>query len=224
MQLAKLDLVFLKLYLFSKIFKNICINFIGIVIPNWIICLILLLIYSPLCWVRKIHRYSRFNFLSDCIFYFNFGVILVSTSINIFNGGISEDIKIFIHDSYLLFIGTSVYIFEGVRNVIPTRDICKSPSDYSKVLTLSMLIFTFIVIGFGLLNYLWYGDIILQQTQFITKALPENNIFFQSVLLLFMVHLFIQYPLTVNSVYSGIKVSFIKKWFKNTWRSIFILL
>ena len=143
---------------------------------------------------------------------------------NLINNGITEDIHYSNNNNYSLFIGTSIYIFEGTRLVIPIKDICQYPKDYSKILTITLVCVSWIFIGFGLLNYLSYGNVILQQAHLITKVLPDGNVLIQILFVLFILHLFILYPLTMHPVYSGIKKKIFGKWSKNIFKTLIVLL
>lgn len=90
----------------------------------------------------------------------------------------------------------------------------------------------FILIGFGLVNYMAYSDEELSQAKLITRLLPSSNPIVQAVELLFMVNLFISYPLIIHpanmiierNLYKNMGQTTLRKWLKNWNRTLLVAL
>lgn len=130
----------------------------------------------------------------------------------------------------MVFVGTCVFAFEGVGIVLPVKDTCRDPKQYRFILTLMICIVASLLIAFGLFNYVAYPTEDLAQAKLITRLLPSDNVIVQIVELLFIVNLFISYPLVIypsniiieNYVYKRVDQSSFRKWMKNFNRTILV--
>mmetsp|Transcript_12079 Transcript_12079/g.12084 ORF Transcript_12079/g.12084 Transcript_12079/m.12084 type:complete len:81 (+) Transcript_12079:1025-1267(+) len=75
----------------------------------------------------------------------------------------------------MVFVGTCVFAFEGVGIVLPVKDTTRNPKQYRFILTLIMTIVAFLLIAFGLTNYMAYSNEELINAKLITRLLPSNS-------------------------------------------------
>lgn len=130
----------------------------------------------------------------------------------------------------MVFVGTCVFAFEGVGIVLPVKDTCKDPKQYRFLLTLMITIVACLLIAFGTFNYLAYPNEEIVHAKLITRLLPHDSFIVQIVLLLFILNLFISYPLVIypsniiieHYVYPRMEQSMLRKWLKNSNRTILV--
>lgn len=204
----------------------------GVVCPYWVIGVMLFFIYTPLCWVRKIQKFARYHVFADIALLITLVVVVVYAVANVAQkGSFATDVEMINKNNYLIFLGTSIYSFEGAGIVLPIRDVCKYPKDYPKVLLCVMGFLSVLFISFGLFCYVSFGAEELKSAPLVTKLLPSDSILIMVIMVLFMIHLFISYPLTVHPaniiieffLYSEMKQSSSRKWLKNTTRTVLVI-
>lgn len=81
--------------------------------------------------------------------------------------------------------------------MIPVYDITEDTGRYPLVCMLTMGILVCVYSGFGVFNYMIYGDG-LEKISLITKILPQGSIFVSLTELIYMVNLIITYPLVIH--------------------------
>ncbi|CAI2366461.1 unnamed protein product [Moneuplotes crassus] len=170
----------------------------GFTVNTWIMGLILFFIDTPLCWVRKIQTLERYHFLGD-LTVFSAGIILISEAISFRNdqGSFAEDIEPFNSDKYLVFLGTAIFIFEGVGIILPVREACKNKHHFPAIFTCVILFLCCFFASFGFFNYAVYGEELLSNAPLVTKVLREGNLVVEVVMILFIINVVLSYPLII---------------------------
>ncbi|KAF4668688.1 hypothetical protein FOZ61_005940 [Perkinsus olseni] len=112
-------------------------------------------VIAPLCWFRQVSKLSFTNFLANVLIFFSLcgllGFIIAGGDeasslhkdqrtyprINFWDGG------------FLVFMGTALYVFEGIGLILPTYDSMREPEQFGKVFTRAFSITTasFLFIG-----------------------------------------------------------------------------
>ena len=73
------------------------------------------MILAPMVWVRSLQVFFQFHLAADIIITFSIIVIIYfATQTTMTNGGLSDDIEPVNYNTYLTFIGTSIFAFEGI--------------------------------------------------------------------------------------------------------------
>lgn len=181
--------------------------------------------------MRKIQKFAKYHVFADVTIILAMAVIMLYAALYVKKEQrFAEDVEEFNSNSYLIFLGTAVYTFEGVGIVLPIKDTCQNPQDYHKIVMAVMFFLVTIFIMFGLFNYFAYGASMLMEAPLITKLLPSGSLPVEVVMILFIINLFITYPLVIhpaniiieNTLYSGIPQSSIRKWLKNINRAVLV--
>jgi proton-coupled amino acid transporter len=189
------------------------------------------MIYSPLTWVRKIQKFAKFHVFADIAIGLTICVIVVYTFMFYQEQkGFSEDVTPINQDKYFVFFGTSIYVFEGIGIVLPVKDSTQNPEKYKYILSGMMFLLVILLIAFGSFNYFVYGAYMLKDAPLITRLLPTGAYPIEIVMLLFIVNLFITYPLVIHPanmvvesyLYKNMRQSSIRKWSKNFTRTILV--
>ena len=156
-------------------------------------------ILTPMIWVRKIQVYAQFHLAADIIIVFVLIVIMSFAASNIVeNKGFSNDIHFINTNTYLSFIGTSIFAYEGIGVVLPVKDTWKNPKNYSFIAILVLIVWSLLYFIFGAFNYLSYGATVLKSAPLITKALPQNSRIIQCSVILYIFTSFISYTLILH--------------------------
>jgi len=216
--------------LISQNINQILMFHFGIEINIWFIGVFIFFILTPLWWVRKIEYFAQFHIFADFIM---ITVLLTILSYG-FNfaaeeGSFSQEITVFNQDKFLVFFGTSIFLFEGVGVILPIRESWQKPQNFPKILTLMIIFLTMVLIIFGLINYLIYGDL-LSNAPSITKLMPVGSLPYEIVILLFIINLVITFPLILYPSTSVVEsylfrnmTSPHKKWLENSARTWLVM-
>jgi proton-coupled amino acid transporter len=80
----------------------------------------ILIIYTPISWVRNIAKFS-FTFLLGVIlvFFTLFVVSIYAITLLVEQGGRGPDVVFFNQSGYLTTMGTCIYCFEGIGVIMP---------------------------------------------------------------------------------------------------------
>jgi proton-coupled amino acid transporter len=115
------------------------------------------MIYTPLCYVRKIEKFSYFHIFADVVIFFTVCCIIGYTISYGLEHGIGEGVVFINTSSFLDIIGFAVYSYEGVGIMLPVRDITLHKEDYKKVLICVMTTTFLSYTLFGVFCYIIYG-------------------------------------------------------------------
>lgn len=126
--------------------------------PKYYIWIVLIVII-PICWVRKIARLSWVAIVADVFIAFGLICILYFTSNQIAQNGIGKNIILVNSENFGLMIGTAVFSYEGIGMVLPIVEGMKNPEKFPRVLTVGMIICSFVFTLIGAIGYIAYGDI-----------------------------------------------------------------
>lgn len=137
----------------------------------WIYGAIVIMIYSPIAWVRNIAKFS-FTFMLG-----NLLIVMGVTFVTVYcfmtmarQGGLGEGLQFVNPDSYLNTLGYSVYCFEGIGIVMPVMQSSAEPAQFKSALIAAITTLTVVYIAFGEIGYLTWGSGIDQALA--TEMLP----------------------------------------------------
>lgn len=141
-----------------------------------ILCILVLLL-TPLCFSRSIHKLEAAILVADFLIIVGLFVCL-GYGISFLKVNGVADLQSFKSSTCGLFIGTAVFTFEGIPFILPIRSSMQEPQHFwqvfCKVFPGIVLFFT----GFGLLGYAAYGDATLPV---VLKNMPQGDILAQGV-------------------------------------------
>lgn len=92
----------------------------GVDISVGMIILLQTLIYIPLSWVRYINYFAFSNLIADALILYGLAYILGNSCSTLVQQG-PQTVQLFNSIDFPVFIGTSVFTFEGIGLVIPTQ-------------------------------------------------------------------------------------------------------
>lgn len=141
----------------------------------WLMIALQIPIYTPLTWVRKIKYFAMTNLLADVLVLFGLLYILSYSAEHMAEAKEPAEWHNFNAQNYGLFLGTAVYVFEGIGLVLPIYNSMDASirHTFPKVLktTIGFLVSFFCV--FAGVVYAAFGT----ETQaVVTLNLPSNGI------------------------------------------------
>ena len=92
-----------------------------------IFCLIL---FSFLCFVRKIEVFAATHLFADAMIMLAIIIIVSFGGIKISNDGLKNDVAFINQKTFTDAIGFSVYAFEGIGMILPVQEITANPAGY----------------------------------------------------------------------------------------------
>lgn len=134
--------------------------------------------------------------------------------------------------TYLSFIGTAIYAYEGIGVVIPIMDETKDKKSFSKLIFIVISLLSFLYIFFALIAYFTFGPKLLTDCPLITNCLPNDSVVISITMFLWIINIFISYPLCVypanmiieSYLYKNMPESIKKYWLTNLSRTILVAL
>ncbi|KAI9189529.1 hypothetical protein H9P43_000962 [Blastocladiella emersonii ATCC 22665] len=187
-------------------------------------------LYIPLALVRKLKNFAVLSLIGDAFILLGLGVVAATALQTIADrGGVAPGIKQFNSESFALYIGTSVYTFEGVGLVIPIAQSMKRPSQFGWVLSFTMVLTTAVYLFIASVGYLAWGDDV--QT-IVLLNLPATS-WSSAIFVLYILAIVFTWPLVLFPVMRIIeqavlphadgKASTLHKWQKNALRTALVV-
>jgi len=186
------------------------------------------LIYTPLCWVRKIEKFAFFHIFADVAIAIGLIVIVVYGSKEVANNGFSDDSQFFNSKTFLSVIGLAAYTFEGIGIVIPVMETTSRPDLYPYILSGVIVLVTFIYLFFGNWMYFSFGRERIGENPLITDALPPKDIAVTIVEIIWIINLIFTYPLVLHPAnmvfesyaFPNMSKGIARRWAKNFTRTL----
>lgn len=202
---------------------------------------VLLVIYTPLCWIRKIEILAPTHIFADIMIVVTLVTLCIYAGMYIQEHGFAKDVPAIKGDTFLDAIGSSVYAYEGIGVVLPIYEVTKKPENMNKNLVAVMTVVLAIYLIFGYLMLFAYGKLLGDSpliTETVTNAEAADHKgqkFIDYVILVikvfFSFNLIFSYPLVIfpanavieENLYRDWPKSERRKWFKNLNRFIMVL-
>lgn len=193
-------------------------------IPLHVLILAQCFVFIPLAMIRKIQRLSVFALIADVfiviglmyLYYYDFYTLATS--------GVA-DISFFSAERFPLFIGTTIFTYEGIGLVIPITEAMKEPKRLPQVLWRTMAFITLLFSTMGAISYMAFGDNV--QT-IVLLNLPAKDPGVSTIIALYSLAICLSIPLqlfpAIRIMENGLfttrsgKNNTIVKWEKNVFR------
>lgn len=184
-------------------------------------------VFIPLALVRKISTLSASALVADVFILFGLIVLYVYDASFLAANGIA-DIRLFNSQDFALFIGTSIFTFEGIGLILPIQQEMKRPEQFPRVLGIVMIIVTTVFTTAGVFSYAAFGSAV--QTVVILN-LPDGK-FTRAVQLLYSIAILLSAPIQMFPAIRIVENSIITKsgkfntsikWKKNFLRVLLVI-
>lgn len=141
-----------------------------------------LVVLVPLAFIRKISRLGMVALLADVFIFIAIGYIYYCDLSKISHHGLEPTVRLFNTDKFILMIGSSVFLFEGIGLVLPIQSSMSHPDHFGRILNTVMALITFLFASVGALSYGAFGS----QTKInIISNFPQSDQFVNFVRLSF---------------------------------------
>ncbi|KAM3579471.1 hypothetical protein VKS41_007930 [Umbelopsis sp. WA50703] len=195
-----------------------------VAIPLHVLILVQCFVFIPLAMIRKIQRLSVFALIADVfiviglmyLYYYDFYTLATS--------GVA-DISFWSAERFPLFIGTTIFTYEGIGLVIPITEAMKEPKRLPQVLWRTMAFITLLFSTMGAISYMAFGDNV--QT-IVLLNLPAKDPGVSTIIALYSLAICLSIPLqlfpAIRIMENGLfttrsgKNNTIVKWEKNVFR------
>lgn len=136
--------------------------------------LLQILVYIPLSWIRYISYFSISNLIADVFILYGLAFILGNSFWLLATNGPAQDVELFNKQDYPVFIGTSIFTFEGIGLVLPTQSSLNKARQarFPRLLTWTVVGLLFFYSFFAGINYITFGSGIAPM---VTSSLPRNG-------------------------------------------------
>jgi proton-coupled amino acid transporter len=190
-----------------------------------------LVVLVPLALIRRISRLGMVALLADVFIFIAIGYIYYCDFSEISRHGIEPTVQLFNPEKFILMIGSSVFLFEGIGLVLPIQSSMLHPEHFGRILNTVMALITFLFASVGALSYGAFGS----ETKInIISNFPQSDQFVNFVRLSFSlailagtpVQLFPALRILEGRIFgrkSGQRSLFIK-WKKNMFRTAIVVI
>eukprot|EP00743_Colponemidia_sp_Colp-15_P005167 GILK01005561.1.p1 GENE.GILK01005561.1~~GILK01005561.1.p1 ORF type:complete len:468 (+),score=51.24 GILK01005561.1:59-1462(+) len=195
-------------------------------VPEYAVALSTAAVLVPLVWVRKIAQFALSNLVADVFIIYTLIYIFINSSVGLAEEGHGA-VQPFHWGSCLIFLGTAVYLFEGVGMILPISEAMAKKEEFPRLLSWSTLALVIVFSLFGLLNYIYYGDSV--QPLAVSNLNPHSWPA-QVILCVYCIALVLTYPLMffpVVAIVEGMVFApgpstSLRKWKKNAFRVVLV--
>lgn len=203
--------------------------------PDWVFILIQLVVYIPLCWVRKIKHFSFTSLIADVFILLGLAYIFYMDLRLLAARGPAHDIVWFNMTSFPLFVGTAIFAFEGICLILPIAESMQKPQQFGWVLTACIATIAVIFVGIGATSYATFGP---KVATIIFLNMPagagSGAAIVPTLQFLYGLAIMLSFPL---NIYPAIRIteavifgttstgkgSMLVKWQKNFYRAVLVL-
>ncbi|CAO3674193.1 unnamed protein product [Umbelopsis vinacea] len=195
-----------------------------VVIPLHVLILAQCFVFIPLAMIRKIQRLSVFALIADIFIVIGLIYLYYYDFFNLATTGIAE-ITLWNADRFPLFIGTTIFTYEGIGLVIPITESMKEPERLPQVLWRTMAFITLLFTTMGAFSYMSFGDNV--QT-IVLLNLPAKDPGVSTIIALYSLAICLSIPLqlfpAIRIMENGLfttrsgKNNAVVKWEKNVFR------
>lgn len=130
----------------------------GVELNLWWFAIGIIIIYSPLAWVRGIGFWANFYTFAIMMIIFTTSVCFFYSVYNLSKHG-QENPGFIAYDSKNMWdmIGFSFYCFEGIGVLLPIMESAQNPEKFEKLLRYSLFSLSVYFIVFGVTCFAWFG-------------------------------------------------------------------
>jgi proton-coupled amino acid transporter len=167
----------------------------GYQLNQWFISIGIIMVYSPLAWVRKIAVFAKgFQLAMIMILISTVSIIAYSVWGLATTGPVNDGFHMFNEYKYWDMVGFSFYTFEGIGCLLPIMKESQNPERFPTILKLAMGTLALYMSLFACVAYKYFGT---QAEPIVINNIDEKNLYMQLIKLLFCVNLVFSYPMTI---------------------------
>jgi len=138
--------------------------------PAWVFILLQLIVFIPLSLFRTVKSFAIPAIMADVIVLLGIGTTVYYSIAEISDHGVKH-VELFNSTKFAIFLGTSVYTFEGIALILPLHEAMADKKKMPIVLVIGMLTLIASFTGFAIVSFLAFGEDV---DTIILRALPQK--------------------------------------------------
>lgn len=191
----------------------------GFTHDEWITASMCLIVFTLLCWVRKIEIFASTHIFADVMILITLLYVIIMGIRKLSLQGPSEPKVKPITESWAVGFGWSIYSYEGIGIILPVQDITRDPENYFRIVAA--------VIGFVGFMYVFFGIYCTQVWQTDIKTIIIDNLndpeispkgLQYTIIILFCFNLLFSYPLVLYPAHIIVESVLYHDWPKSKKR------
>lgn len=124
---------------------------------KWYFIVAIMILYSPLAWVRQLQYYSPVYLAGNIIIFFVCFTLMVKCLKLIHTSGSHSEIQPIENSGIISTVCVSLFFFEGIGSVMPIMKQTRNRHDFKQVTTYAILTLAIFFAVFSTLCYLYLG-------------------------------------------------------------------
>jgi len=192
----------------------------------WYIAVGQVVIFIPLCFIRKIKYFGQVHLIGDIAVLATVIALLYNSIIQI-KDNTSFDFSSFplINSGWAKVVGMAVTMLEGVGVILPIKESMENKKDFNSIIIVGMTVVIVVLSGFPIFAYFSYGD---NTHEIILTNLPFDKIYIQVVMLLLVFSIIVVFPVQLYPAFQIlerfiIKCNYGKTLYENILRTTIVL-
>ena len=173
----------------------------GIKIGVWTIAMILSLIVIPVTLIRQLNNLSCGFVVGVICIVASALISLILLQIKFENNGYhaGKNLMMLNSDTYLSFVGFSIYSWEAIGIIMPIMDQTERPQDFGRMLLYCIITLNVFYLVLGDLSYFYLGDKLTGN--FITQDLDQKSIPVIIVIVVVCINMIFSYAINATPIY-----------------------
>lgn len=175
-------------------------------LPLWVFGIFIVIIYSPVVWVRRLEPFKKGFMLAMGIIV----LAVITTSWYAFDviseqndGGAGPGYEPINTDYFWSMVGFAFYLFEGIGCLLPILREAEHPETFSFLVMAAQWTIISVQIFFGSVCYYAWGTSLTESV--VTEMLPAGNVFVQVMKLLYCISLIYSYKVNIVPTFSALE-------------------
>ena len=194
-----------------------------------VLILMQMVIFLPFSLLRDIGKLGFTALIADAFILIGLAYLFYYDIVTLSTKGLA-DIIMFNKKDWTLFIGTSIFTFEGIGLIIPIQESMKHPEKFPQVLLLVMIVITVLFTVMGAVSYAAYGS---KTETVVLLNLPQDDKLVNGVQLLYSCAILLSTPLQIFPAIRIVETELFTrsgkynpwiKWQKNVFRFFMVML
>lgn len=128
---------------------------------QWITASICLVVFTLLCWVRKIEIFAQTHVFADIMILIMLIYVIIMGGLYLKDRGQPEKkVPPIVGSGWATGFGFSIYSFEGIGIILPVQDVTRNPETYFRIVASVITFVGGMYIVFGLYcTYIWQTEL-----------------------------------------------------------------
>lgn len=201
-------------------------------LEQWHLLFLFQIVLVPLACIRKIKFFAFTNLIGDALVIGCVGYLLGYGFLELSTDGATDQVTLMAPPSAsLLFMGTCIYVYEGINVVLPIYEAHENKAQFSVILGTVLTTLTVLFICFGIVWYCAFGD---RVQDIASLNLPDGSIQADMISSCYAVACLFTTPILFFPITQELeplvfpsqkwRSGFVRKWAKNIFRTCLMVM